>query len=611
MMKSLAGQSGRQNLERLRQKTVVCAAIYTLAALLIISAISVIPLVDRLKASEEASLLQDARIRAIAVTEYLDRITSIASQTSLHLSHAMTPLRQLQLSPTELRQQLGPRLRDTILQVGEVAGISRFEADGRLLIQAGIPIPAPALPSRPVLHEEPSIAPPMVIDQRPYITVKLAIFDQDQHLWTDLYLFEATKLQGIVWNPATLKPGGDALLGRMTEQQAEIFFPGRLGELEVYNAAADLPLFNSAMQAAVKGETGLLRRDRTADRHPDILAFTPIPHINWGLLVTTDQADLYAEVYRLLFSVIGIVALLAAAGGGGIFLLLRPLTGKVLVYSAELETLNDELKQQAAERKQALEDLRHSEREWAQTFEAITDAVAILDVQGRVLKMNRANTSFLASLSADIFAAGRCKVHFGLEPSTEICPFTQMLKTRSPEFGELYEPTNDRYYQVAIYPLLDEEGELWGGVHIAQDITEQKKLEHLKDEMISSVSHEMRTPLTAMLGFVEYLLENPVPPEQQREFLQTVQRETERLNELISSFLDLQRLQSQLESYRLEPLIVEDLLREGVHLFAVASKKHQVSLHASSGLPLVSGDGKRLQQVLKNLLSNAIRYSPE
>ena len=86
-----------------------------------------------------------------------------------------------------------------------------------------------------------------------------------------------------------------------------------------------------------------------------------------------------------------------------------------------------------------------------------------------------------------------------------------------------------------------------------RDVTEQKKIERMKDEMLSSVSHEMRTPLTAMLGFVEFMLENPVPPEQQQDYLQTVYRETVRLSELINNFLDLQRLQSDMESYHMEP----------------------------------------------------------
>ncbi len=363
------------------------------------------------------------------------------------------------------------------------------------------------------------------------------------------------------------------------------------------------------MQAAARGKSGILRSDADSAAGHEIVAYAPVGQNRWGVLVTMDQANLYSEVNRLFSSVAAAAIFFSLLGGLGIFFLLRPLTGKALIYSAELEALNENLQREIAERARVEENLRRSEREWTQTFEAITDAVAILDHDGQVLKMNRANISFLNSLS-HTSKEMRCLVHFGLDTPGEFCAFNRMLRTKSPEFGQLYEPKSDRYYHISIYPLVDAQGKLWGGVHIAQDITEQKKMEVLKDEMISSVSHEMRTPLTAMLGFVEFLLENEVSPEQQRDFLRTVLRETERLNELISNFLDLQRLQAQLENYTFDALRVDELLQEAVHLFAVASKKHPIVLQCPPGLPLVHGDAKRLQQVMKNLLSNAIRYSP-
>ena len=158
--------------------------------------------------------------------------------------------------------------------------------------------------------------------------------------------------------------------------------------------------------------------------------------------------------------------------------------------------------------------------------------------------------------------------------------------------------------------MLDEQGEVRGAVHIAHDITRQKQMERLKDEMISSVSHEMRTPLTAILGFIEFMLEQKVSPEKQRDYLQTVHRETQRLNQLISNFLDLQRLQAELETYHMEPLQVDTLLQETAQLFALAAAKHTLEVECPADLPAVRGDARRLGQVLKNLVTNAIRYSP-
>lgn len=147
-------------------------------------------------------------------------------------------------------------------------------------------------------------------------------------------------------------------------------------------------------------------------------------------------------------------------------------------------------------------------------------------------------------------------------------------------------------------------------MEIAVDITEHRDLERLKDEMVSAVSHEMRTPLTAMLGFTEFMLENEVPREEQQTYLGTMQRETLRLNELIGNFLDLQRLNARRQSFVFAPLAVEDVIGEAVALFQTASEKHHLVIDCPAGLPKVHGDGAQLYHVLTNLISNAIKYSP-
>lgn len=603
---------GSALLERIRRKIIVYAVLYTLVALLLISLLSVHPLVRRLKLSEEVNLLQSVRIRALAVEEHLERLTDIALliTTRDSIREALEGHYAKKISVEELKEITTRNLGNLLPVSEEIAGVTRLDRKDEVVGSAGVAVPVGEVPPSGIAGREVFISNPLVIENNLYLLVAAPVLGGGgERIGTDLILFTAHKLQRVVWNEETLKENADALLGQMSGDRAEIFFPGRRGDREIYNAATSWPLYEKSLAEAARGKVGLLHAEKGGGR--EIAAYAPVKNTGWGLLVTMDQADLYAGVHRQIASVAGLLLFLAVCGGAGMFLLLRPLTGRVLVYSSELEELNHGLQQEIAERGRAEENLRRSERVWAQTFEAITDAVAILDIQGNILKMNKAHLSFLGSLSKNVPSDRRCKVHFGLEKSGELCPYTRMKSTKEPEFGELYEPVDDRYFHVSVYPLLGDDGELWGGVHIAQDITEQKKMENLKDEMLSSVSHEMRTPLTAMLGFIEYMLQNPVEPEQQREFLETVHRETERLNELVSNFLDLQRLQAQMETYHFEPVPICPLLREMAHLFAVASKKHPVRLDCPHDLPAIMGDSRRLQQVLKNLLSNAIRYSPE
>ena len=148
-------------------------------------------------------------------------------------------------------------------------------------------------------------------------------------------------------------------------------------------------------------------------------------------------------------------------------------------------------------------------------------------------------------------------------------------------------------------------------LEIAFDISERKGMERLKEELVSAVSHEMRTPLTAMLGYTEFMLENEVPQEKQQEYLRTIHHETERLNEVIGNFLDLQRLKLRPEPLDVTGLSVEALLRETADLFGAAPQKHRIILDCPPDLPQVIGNAGQLHQVLNNLVSNAVKYSPE
>ncbi|OQY21687.1 MAG: hypothetical protein B6I37_08340 [Desulfobacteraceae bacterium 4572_35.2] len=147
-------------------------------------------------------------------------------------------------------------------------------------------------------------------------------------------------------------------------------------------------------------------------------------------------------------------------------------------------------------------------------------------------------------------------------------------------------------------------------VVMAQDITERIKLERLKNEMLSMVSHELRTPLTGMLGFAEYLLENDPPAEQRIDCLQTLYKETRKLQELIDNLLNLQRLKERQNAPPAERINMRELLEEVLHLFSHASEKHCLQLECQGQLPQLSGNLNHLMQVLKNLVSNAIKYSP-
>ena len=140
-----------------------------------------------------------------------------------------------------------------------------------------------------------------------------------------------------------------------------------------------------------------------------------------------------------------------------------------------------------------------------------------------------------------------------------------------------------------------------------------RELDRLKSELLSTVSHELRTPLVSIKGYAETLLRQDVEwtEEQRREFLQSIHEESEHLRTLIEDLLQM----SQIEAGRLrlsrQPLRLNRLAQRVVRKARQQARQHSIAANFSGDLPLVDADPKRVEQVLTNLIQNAIKYSPD
>jgi len=154
---------------------------------------------------------------------------------------------------------------------------------------------------------------------------------------------------------------------------------------------------------------------------------------------------------------------------------------------------------------------------------------------------------------------------------------------------------------------------------IFRDITERKQAEEklreidqMKSEFLSNVSHELRTPLQSIGGFAKLILEGKVPDvATQQEFLQIIDRESQHLNVLISSLLDMSRLESGRFQINKRRLPVRDTFIDSLKMFHSLARDKDVSLSEEipAVLPEIEIDGERLRQVIVNLMSNAIKFS--
>jgi signal transduction histidine kinase len=167
--------------------------------------------------------------------------------------------------------------------------------------------------------------------------------------------------------------------------------------------------------------------------------------------------------------------------------------------------------------------------------------------------------------------------------------------------------------EMSTAPLVTE-GKLIGIQGILRDITERKRMDIIRDRFISAVTHELRTPLVSVKGYVDLALEESESiPEEVKSELQVAKRNTDRLLSLVNDLLDLSRMQSGKHQLDLQSMDFKQLID---HCAAeiqpfINEKKQSLSLEVPAGPLPVQGDPVRLSQVLANLLSNASKFSPE
>jgi len=152
-----------------------------------------------------------------------------------------------------------------------------------------------------------------------------------------------------------------------------------------------------------------------------------------------------------------------------------------------------------------------------------------------------------------------------------------------------------------------------GAVLVLHDISDLRRIDRMRRDFVANVSHELRTPLTAVRGYVEALKDDPVKPEQQKEFLDVIDRHTRRMERLVRDLLRLARLDALQESAEVRPVQVEQLFRSVSSDLSERIDRRRVSVDISvdSDAALIDADPTKMHDALCNLVENAVNYSAE
>ncbi|QEC74687.1 PAS domain S-box protein [Mucilaginibacter ginsenosidivorax] len=176
---------------------------------------------------------------------------------------------------------------------------------------------------------------------------------------------------------------------------------------------------------------------------------------------------------------------------------------------------------------------------------------------------------------------------------------------------------------LSVSPILDDNGKIIGASKIARDISDHlrlqeekaqlydeiKALNDKKDEFIGMASHELKTPLTSIQAYLQ-ILNNDMPEERRKDFLRRTGQQVKKLNQLVSDLLDISKIEAGKLQINPEPFDICTVVRDAIELITYTSPTHTVRFQTDLNDLLVLGDSQRIEQVILNLLTNAIRYAP-
>ena len=276
---------------------------------------------------------------------------------------------------------------------------------------------------------------------------------------------------------------------------------------------------------------------------------------------------------------------------------------KVLTVATDITTI-----------KKTQEMLEVSQNRLSLIFNNTSDLIFLLKVEDDNFKVITANQSYYntTELKEDEVIG---KYLMEIIPKNSSTPIInkcrEVLRSRKQIRFEDYATFKGKsiYLETTLVPVFNNEGICTHILGVDHDITIHKEIDDLKSDLINTVSHEIRTPLASILGFTELLLERELSPQKVEKYINIVNNETKRLANLMSDFLDIQRMESGKQVLSKTKINIVKVLEDTIEFFS-QNGEHKIVFSKKANKINVLGEKEKIIQLITNLLSNAIKYSP-
>lgn len=261
----------------------------------------------------------------------------------------------------------------------------------------------------------------------------------------------------------------------------------------------------------------------------------------------------------------------------------------------------------STELKQKLSEVSTQKNQIETIMLHMTDGIIAFNRKGRIILINPAAKKFLNigpedNTFEDIFKK------FNLNINMERIIYLENWTSTEQRIQ-----VEDTYVNVFFAPFKDESDRPDGVIAVIQDITEHVKLDNMQKELVADVSHELKTPITSIMGYADTLLEGEYDKETQDKFLNVIATEARRMAKLVTDLLTLSRYDNNKERTQKESFDLGDLVKKCQDKLAIEIKKknHTVNCFVTADVPPVYADKYDIERVVLNILSNSIKYTKD
>ena len=237
----------------------------------------------------------------------------------------------------------------------------------------------------------------------------------------------------------------------------------------------------------------------------------------------------------------------------------------------------------------------------------MTDGVIAFDMDGKIIHINPAAKDLLGlSQKENTFEKIFKKLNIDIN-------IEKIIYLENWTSSEQRKNIGEKYVNILFAPFHDENDRPAGVITVIQDITEHVKLDNMRKEFVADVSHELKTPITSIMGYADTLLEGEYDDETRTKFLNVISSEARRMARLVTDLLTLSRYDNKKVNAEITSFDLGDLVKKCQEKlrFEIEKKEHNVECFVTASVPPVVADKYGIERVVLNVLSNAIKYTPD